>query len=61
MHITDNLEEFPDFFFHVEGDKLGASLRENTVDEDFHEFQGTRGSAKISRVANAVAINSNTG
>ena len=25
--------------FHVKGDKLGASLQYNNVDDDFHKFQ----------------------
>ena len=42
---------------YVKSEKIGASLQCNTVDEEFHKYQGTRGSANIARVANSVASN----
>ena len=44
------LRGVPRNFFHVKGEKIGASLQENTLDEDFHKFQVTYGSANIARV-----------
>ena len=61
MHIHDNREEFPGKVFYVKGEKRGTPPRENTVDEEFHKFQGIRGSANISRVENEVASNSDAG
>ena len=47
--------------FHVEGEKLGSPSLDNTIDEEFHKFQGTCGSTNITRVANTVATNSDAG
>ena len=58
MHIQDDLEEFPGKSFHVEAYKIGASSRDNTVDEEINKFQGTCGSTNIDGVANVVATNS---
>ena len=57
MHIQDNLEEFPGKSFHVEAYKLGASSRDNTVDEEVDKFQDTCGISNIAKLENAVASN----